>query len=288
MIKKLLKRLLGLVLTIVILVVGALAVGYFYVKNNFGIDIIKTVKELKTLSEPVDESQLCPNAFSESDMVDVQAMVNQSVKDFITYSEEGGYSINFDNLPDEMLSVIRFTDRQFGALAQTVVEQEINGQLDLGDTNVKVELKQVKFSSVTSNSVLLNTVLAMDITPFTENMPKEVPFSYLEKFIPETLYISSTVKVEKGETAFSYSVLHDTLTINNLSKEEMEDLFHTLDVILSVGTVDSWNLQVGTAIVNALIGNEENIGFAYSLRELGATDYQFIEEDGVSYFCVIR
>ena len=72
------------------------------IKNTYDIDLIKTVKEFKTLSEPVDENSLCPNAFSDEDMVDVQSIVNQSVEDFITYSSENGYSVNFNNLPDEM------------------------------------------------------------------------------------------------------------------------------------------------------------------------------------------
>lgn len=285
---KILKRLLVSLLVIVLLVSATAVGGYFYVKSNYGIDIIKTVKELKTLNEPVKESTLCPNAFADSDMVDVQTIVNQSVENFITYSAEHGYSVNFDDLPDEMKYIIRLTDKQVGALAQTIVKQEIGGKIDFGGKNVDVALKQVKFSSALEGSVLLNTVLTVDIKPFKSDMPSGFPFSYLKKFIPDTLYISSTVKVQKGETAFSYTVSHVSLTINNLSKEETEDLFRTLDIVLSVGTADSWNVQVGEAIANALIGNESSNGLAYSLREIGATDYEFIEESSTIYFSVLR
>ena len=119
-------------------------------------------------------------------------------------------------------------------------------------------------------------------------MPSEFPYSYLEQYSPDMLYISSTVKIEKGATAFSYTVSHDALTINNLSVTETADLFHTLDVVLSVGEASEMNVQVGTAIANALIGNEANNGLAYSLQAIGATDYQFRAEDGAYYFGVLR
>ena len=126
------------------------------------------------------------------------------------------------------------------------------------------------------------------MTPFKDDMPGEFPYSYLKKYIPDALYVSSTVKVEKGDTAFSYSITHESLTINNLSKAETEDLFHTLDVVLSVGLAETWNVQVGTTIANALIGNEENNGLAYSLCGIGATDYAFSQEGEVAYFSVLR
>ena len=173
-------------------------------------------------------------------------------------------------------------------MAQTVLKQETGGKIAFGGKQVDIALKQVQFSSVTENSVLLNTVLAVDISPFKTDMPSEFPYSYLEQYIPDMLYISSTVKIEKGATAFSYTVSHDALTINNLSVTETADLFHTLDVVLSVGEASEMNVQVGTAIANALIGNEANNGLAYSLQAIGATDYQFRAEEGAYYFGVLR
>lgn len=284
---KIIKRLL-IFLLIVVLLVGAVVVGgYFYVKNNFGIDLIKTVKELKTLNETVDESELCPNAFSASDMVDVQTEVNRSVEDFITYSEEHGYSVNFDDLPDEMKYIIRLTDKQVGALAQTVIQQEMDGKISFGDKQVGIALKQIQFSSITEDSALFNAVLSIDLTPLTKDLTG-FPFSYIKKFIPDALYISSTVKIERGTTDFSYTVSHDTLLINNLSKDETEDLFNTLDVVLKVGSAEKLNESVGTAIANALIGNENENGLAYSLKAIGATNYEFSEDAGVRYFSVLR
>ena len=273
---------------IVILCGGVLVGGYFYIKGTYDIDLINTVKELKILSEPVNETELCPHAFSDSDMVDMQTEVNKSVENFITYTEEHGYSVNFDDLPDDMKYIIRLTDKQVGALAQTVVKQEIGGKIDFGGKSVEMALKQVEFSHLQENSVLINTIISIDLSVFKNDMPDKFPFPYLKQFIPDALYVSSTVKVLKTDTAFSYTVSHDSLTINNLNKADTEDLFHTLDVVLKVGSAESLNINVGNAIANALIGNETNNGLAYSLKEIGATDYEFSEETGIYYFSVLR
>lgn len=285
---RIIKKLIISLLTIVFLVGGVLVGGYVYVKNNYGIDLIETVKELKTLSDPVDESKLCPNAFSDADMVDVQAVVNESVENFITYAEGLGYVVNFDDLPDEMKYIIRLTDKQVGALAQTILVQENDGKIDFAGKQLSIALKQVDFSSVTEQGALVNTIISVDISPFKQNIPEKFPFNYLEKYIPDALYISSTVLVEKGETAFSFNVSHNSLSINNLTKEQTADLFRTLDIVLKVGTADSWNVQIGTAIATALVGDENNNGLAYSLRELGATDYEFSSIENEDYFSVLR
>lgn len=275
-------------LTIVIVLIGcALLGGYFYVKNQYGIDLINTARELKILSEPVNETDLCPHAFSNEDMLDVQALVNQSVENFITYTEDQGYVVNFDNLPNEMMYVIRLSDKQVGAFAQTVIMQEIGGQVAVEDRHLDVALKQVRFSSITDNGALLNAIITLDLSSLKSQL-KDFPYSLMKGAVPDVIYISSTVCVEKGTTAFSYSVSHHSLTINNLNTEESADLFNTLDIILEIGSAESWNVALGSAIADALIGNENNNGLAYSLKDLGATDYAFAETDGIAYFLVMR
>ena len=284
---KFLKKLLIILLVIVILAGAAVAGGYFFVKKKYGIDLIKTAKELKTLQEPVDKSVLCPNAYTDEDMVDVQQIVNESVADFVTHTQENGYEINLDGLPEDMKSIIKLTDRQVGALAQEVLEQEIGGKVAFGGKNVNVVIEQIAFLDVGVSKTLLNTVLSVDMTPFKAELSK-FPLSLLKKFVPDTLYVSSTVSVEKGGEAFSYTVEHDMLTINNLDEEETEDLFHTLEIVFSAGSAESWNVELGTAITDALIGNEQKQGFAYALKDNGASDYAFSYEDGVAYFSVLR
>ena len=45
--------------------------------------------------------------------------------------------------------------------------------------------------------------------------------------------------------------------------------------MLKIGSAENLNLQIGTTAVNALIGNAENIGFAYSMQALGKTAFEF-------------
>lgn len=72
-----------------------------------------------------------------------------------------------------------------------------------------------------------------------------------------------------------YSVAHKELKLNNLSADDTDDLFHTLDAVLKIGSAENMNLQIGTTAVNALIGNSDNAGFAYSLQALGKTTFEF-------------
>ena len=285
---KILKKLFIFLLVIVLLAGGVCVGGYFYIKGTYGIDLIQTVKELKKFNEYVDENTLCPHAFWDSDMIYAKDEVNNSAEDFITYTSENGYTVNFDNLPAEMKTVIRLTDKQVGALAKTIIQQELGSKFDLGGKDLEIMLKQVKFSSITADSVLVNTIVRVDITPYKNDMPDKFPFSYLSLHIPDGVYVSSTVKIQKGLTPFSYFVSHDTLTVNNLNKAETEDLFNTLDIVMGVGDIASWNEKIGSVVANALIGNEENNGLAYSLKSIGATDYEFSEDGENAYFSVLR
>lgn len=285
------KKLLGFIFGLVLfglITIGVLVGGvYVYVKQTYGIDIVKTISELQTLQEPVDEAVLCPNAYSPDDMVDVKEIVNQSVDGFITYTEEQGYIINFDNLPDEMKNIIKLTDKQVCAIAREVVEQEIEGKVDFGGEKVNVDLKQVDFYGITADSAYFNVVILVDMTPLKKPVNDQV-LDYLAGLVPDKMYVSSTVLVTHDGQPFGYSVKHENLKINNLTAEETEDLFHTLDVVFKVGEAQKWNTYVGETIMNALVGNETQNGLAYGLKEIGATDYAFIEEGGKEYFQVLR
>lgn len=284
---KAIKRFFVTVLVIVLVLAIALVGGYFYIRSAYGIDLINTVGQLKTLGEDVDETALCPNAFSDADMVDVQTEVNKSVEDFITYTEEHGYLVNFDNLPDEMKYIIKLTDRQVGALAQTVISQEMQGKIEVGGNSLELTLKQVEFSEIQDGNALFNSVVKVDLSSIKAGM-NEFPLSWLKGYVPDCFYVSSTVCVQKGNRAFAYTVSHRSLTVNNLSPSDTEDLFHTLDVVLKIGSAETLNLQIGEALIGSLIGVEGQNGLAYSLREIGAEDYSFITEDGCGYFAVLR
>lgn len=100
------------------------------------------------------------------------------------------------------------------------------------------------------------------------------------------MYISSTVTIQKGETAFSYSVLHKDITINNLKSSDTADFFNTLDFVFKIGSAEDLNLLIGNTVANALIGNEAKPGFAYTLKQYGANDFSFATLAATNFFIV--
>lgn len=284
---KLIKRLITFLITIVAIIAVAVIGGYVYVRVNYGIDLFNTVSQLKVLSEKVDESKLCPEAFDKvNDMKDVQEMVNSSVENMIEYSEEN-YIVNLENLPEDMKAIIKLSDKQVGALANQVSYQKTEGVISVGNKSINYELKQIDFSNITSDgSTDFNIVVRLDLSTIKDEM-NGFPLKYLKKYVPDYFYISSTVRVEKAEsTPFAYELEHKELTINNLDKEGTDDLFNTLDKVFKFGSAESLNLKVGETVVGALIGDEKNPGFAYTLKDKGASDFYFLEESGVDCFIV--
>ncbi|HCH74574.1 MAG TPA: hypothetical protein DEV87_05265 [Clostridiales bacterium] len=284
---KVLKRLL-IALLIMVLLAGALVAGaYFYVKNTYGIDVFKTIGQLKTLGREVDEAELCPNAFSESDMASVDDEINASVDGFISYTEENGYKVNFDDLPSEMKTVIKLTDKQVGAVADTVVRQEMNGEVEIADKKVPVKLLQVAFGDIDeSGNADFNVVVRLDLKPLTADVDEGAK-RFVGKYLPEFLYVSSTVRVTRG-AGFEFAVAHKTLTLNNLSAKDTEEFLGTLDKLMGIGTAQTLNETIGNTVLSSLIGSETQNGLAYSLKNIGATGYTFATENGVNYFEVLR
>lgn len=284
------KAIKGLIINLIVIVALAgvtIIGGYIYVRSTYGIDLFRTAGQLKTLSQTVDENKLCPEAFSDDDMVDVQTEVNKSVEDFITYTEEHGYTVHFNDLPEEMKYIIKLTDKQVGALAETVVKQEMGGKIDVGGNEIGLALKQVDFSEITETSALFNTVIRLDITS-VKSLLGGFPFDMLKKYIPDYFYISSTVSVTHDNQPFVYTVTHNAITVNNLSAADTEDLFHTLDVVLKTGSARSFNEKIGNTLLGMLIGDETQTGVAYSLKEIGAADYAFLADESGEYFAVLR
>lgn len=284
---KLIKKFISFVISLVVILCIAVVGVYFYVRSTYDIDLIDTVSELKKLGEEVDESEICPNAFSDDNMLDMSAEINKSAENFITYSEENGYTVNFDGMAAKMRDVIKLTDKQVGALAQTVVEQEMDGKVQIAGKEIGLALKQVAFSDIEDGNVTFNAVLQLDITAIKNEM-NGFPFNYLKQYVPDYFYVSSTVFGEKGETEFTYTVAHKALTVNNLSADETEDLFRTLDLVLNIGTAAELNELIGNTLFDALVGSETQNGLAYSMKKIGATDCTFMMYDDIGYFVVTR
>lgn len=284
-------------LVVIVAVLGVVVIGgYIYVRSAYGIDLFRTAGQLKTLTEQVNEADLCPNAYSDSDFVDLKNSVNAEIEGLVKF-EEGkgynGYTLDFNALIGAELSkTIALSEKQVGALAEIVFFEQTGGKIQLGGKQTDVTIVQTDFSEIAENgSADFNVVCKLDLSPFKADMDK-FPYSLFKKYIPDSLYVSSTVRVDKtAEGQFDYTVSHKGLALNNLNSEEAADLFHTSDAVLKIGSAESVNLQIGTTAVNALIGNEQSVGFAYSLKAVGATTFYFANvttaENSIDCFMVV-
>lgn len=284
-------------LVVIVAVLGVVVIGgYIYVRSAYGIDLFRTAGQLKTLTEQVNEAELCPNAYGDSDFVDLKNSVNAEIEGLVKF-EEGkgynGYTLDFNALIGANLSkTIVLSEKQVGALAEIVFFEQTGGKIQLGGKQTDVTIVQTDFSEIAENgSADFNVVCKLDLSPFKADMDK-FPYSLFKKYIPDSLYISSTVRVDKtAEGQFDYTVSHKGLALNNLNAEETADLFHTLDAVLKIGSAESVNMQIGTIAVNALIGNEQSVGFAYSLKAVGASSFYFANittaENSIDCFMVV-
>ena len=288
------KAIRNLIITLVVIVaiLGVVIIGgYIYVRSTYGIDLFRTAGQLKTLSKDVDESALCPNAYGEQDFAEMKSAVNDKIDGLIVY-EKGkgynGYSVNFASLADKsMTDPIFLTEKHVGAIAQTVFFGQTAGKLKIGGKDVSVTIVQIDFSEIAANgSADFNVVAKIDLTPFKADMGG-FPYKYFKKYIPDNLYVSSTVRVDKTEEdGFAYTVTHKSLTLNNLSADDTADLFDTLNAVLKIGTAENLNMQVGSTAVNALIGTKDNPGFAYSMKAIGAKSFDFGTFSDIDLFII--
>ena len=216
-------------LVVIVAVLGVAVIGgYIYVRSAYGIDLFRTAGQLKTLTEQVNEAELCPNAYGDSDFADLKNSVNAEIEGFVK-EEDGkgykGYTLDFSALTGAELSkTIALSEKQVGALAQTVFYEQTGGKIQLGGKQTDVTIVQTDFSEIAENgSADFNVVCKLDLSPFKADMDK-FPYSLFKKYIPDSLYVSSTVRVDKtAEGQFDYTVSHKGLALNNLNAEETAD-----------------------------------------------------------------
>lgn len=283
------KSVLAGLLAAVILIFGSIIGADFALKSTMQVDLIGTAAHAIALTQPVNKDEIVTNPFDESyEMKDVQDEINTSVANMITYSEENGYWVNFTPSSAGMRSMISLSDKQVGALASIVIKQEAAGQVQIRDLYMDIEIYQVEFEKNKEGNTIVNSVIGINTTSFKSIIPDAFPLANIKNAIPDILYISSTNEIIKGEESFEYNVEHVDFTINNLSKEQTESFFYTLDTLMGVGSAEYINVQIGTTLMHALVGNGANKGLAYSLKEYGAKDFNFVQYGGDIYFEVQR
>ena len=269
------KLIISLIVIIGILAVALISV-YIVARVNLGVDLFRTVGQLKTLSQPVNEQESFPAAYRSEDRAELKSQTDSQLGDVVLY-EEGkgyeGYTVDFTALALSGVTAkpVFLSEQQAGALAEIVFHQQTGGVLTIADKEISVCVLQIAFTEIDAETgnADLNVTVKLDLTPFKNDM-KGFPFNLLKGFVPDTLYVTSVVRIEKGE-GLAYTVTPKYLTLNNLSGDDTSDFFHTLDVVLKIGSAEELNAEIGTTAANVLIGTEQNPGFVYALKATGGS-----------------
>ncbi len=286
---KIILKILTTLVSILFVAAGTVTIFYFVVKNNYGIDLIATYNQMKLLNEPVDEESTYKNKFGNEDLEEMKTSINASLGDVVTY-EEGkgfnGYVVDFSKFNGVITSSLMLNEKTTGAMLQSALYNQTNGQIEFGNTKVGMELIEVNFLNIDKDSnVDFNATIKLDLTSLVSTLT-DFPLNLIKGMIPNYVYASSTVTVTKGNDGFEYSVSSKELTLNKLDDKNSEELINTFNKILKTGKKEDLNILIGGALVDGLIGNETTKGFAYSLKEIGAKSYSFMIKEGVYYFCV--
>lgn len=281
------KLIISLIVIIAIAAVALIGV-YIAARVKLGVDLFRTAGQLKTLSQPVNEQETFPAAYQSEDLADLKSQTDSQLGDVVLY-EEGkgyeGYTVDFTALALSGVTAnpVFLSEQQAGALAEIVFHQQTGGVLTIADKEISVCVLQIAFTEIDAETgnADLNVTVKLDLTPFKNDM-EGFPFNLLKGIVPDALYVTSVVRIEKGE-GISYTVVPKYLTLNNLSAEDTSDFFHTLDVVLKIGSTEELNAKIGTTAANALIGTEQNPGFVYALKTTGgAGSFAFVtvEKEG--------
>lgn len=271
--------------SIIITLALILGIGCLIVKQKYGVDVFSTISQIKTLNQKVDESKY-DSKFSDNDMKDAQIAVNAKMKGLISYTEENGYKINEEGIgvESQISADLLLSDKQLGAIINNLINENAEGlTLDVSGNKLKIDFIQLKFVEIREKEADINIVVKVDVRELKQKM-NSFPTNIIAKKIPDYLYISSTSTIKKGDNAFEYEVLSKDIEINNLNSQDTKSFLNTLNLVFKFGTSDDFNLMIAKPFVNALIGNSENNGFAYSLRGLGVKDYDFVVVDNINYY----
>ena len=287
-IRNILVTLVGIAFFLGLVVLGT----QIFFKKRYDIDLFATINNFKTLSQPVDEATHFPDIFDTQDEKNAQTQVNASIADLITFDEETNkYTIHLTEISSTMGAEIDLSDKELAAFAQMMVVQQMDGKIKISEsTTLDFWVKQIKITDVQGDgSATFNTVVKFDLSTIKNGMDK-FPMSIIKKYVPDSLYVSSTVDITKDATDnFKYTVSPKTLTFNNLTSEETANMFKTLDHFLKIGSAENLNKQIGETVMTVLVGvegDEEKQGLATGLKPVGATGYKFTSVSEQGHFVI--
>lgn len=290
---KLIGKIIGSIVGMVFFLALMLGVFVLVVNAKYKINLFEVVGSLKKLSTDVDVAVIAPKAPTNSDYKSAMQSANKAVADIIVYDDVNDkYSLN-DTAKTGMVADLKLTDVETCVLVNLMMDNGDAGvKINAGDSEVNLKdydfkLVQIALSNVVEGSADVNVVVSVDLTKLKNDMTK-FPLSLIKNKVPQKLYVSSTITVTKGTAPFEYTVTSKGLALNNMSGKEVSQLFDAVNLVAKIGSADKFNEALGKSFIDALIGNENNPnGFAYSLKAIGASDFDF-DTDGTNNYYVVR
>ena len=266
-VKRIFRWFFGIIFSFILLIIGFSLYLYF----AKGINVINTIKELIVLNQEVNLTEISKNPWNEDDLL--------SAKDKI------------DNVSSSDL-VLKLTDCEIGAyINDKVLNSEDKIKVNIGGVNVNLvdygfEIIEMTFdlpedpSEIWTNFKLITKI---DTTKIKSEQFATFPKNLIAKLIPDTLYISSNVEIDKGEEQDDYKVKSQSFLLNNLDNAQTRDLFKTINTFIGIGDADAFNKNFSSSFVDVLLGNH---GIYECLKESGATGYSFSKEGEENLFVV--
>ena len=283
--KKLFKTL--IICASIIGVIGVCVLSsHLVLKYKYNIDSIEVINGLNNINKKVDEDKACSNKFNEEDKEKAIEIINASTNDFIQ-NDKDNIVLDYDRLVNEMQTVIELNDREVGAICSTYLDNLKNNKFEVGGFTFDVQLLELTFNDLKEKSCDLTTVFKISVSSFKEQM-NAFPLNIAKDMVPNDIYLFSTVAVNKGDSAFEYSLTSTSFKMNACTIKQTSSLFEIVDLAFDIGNSSEINLLIGSTIVDGLIGTETNKGLAYNMKIVGASDYNFVEKNGEILFRIER
>ena len=283
--KKLVKTL--IICGSIIGVIGVCALSsHLVLKYKYNIDSIEVINGLNSFNKKVDEDKVCSNKFNDEDREKAVEIINASTNDFIQ-NDKDNIILDYDRLVNDMQTIIELNDREVGAICSTYLDNVKNNKFDVGGFTFDVQLLELTFNNLKEKSCDLSTIFKLNVASFKEQM-NDFPFNVAKDMVPNDIYLFSIVTINKGDSAFEYSLTSTSFKMNACTIKQTSSLFEIVDLAFDIGNSSEINLLIGSTIVDSLIGNENKEGLAYSMRKVGASDYNFVEKNGEILFRIER
>ena len=290
---KLIGKIVGFVVGIVFFLALVLGVFVLVVNAKYKINLFEVVGSLKKLNGDVDTAVIAPKAPTDANYASAMQSANKAVANIVVYDDiNKKYSLN-DTAKTGMVADLKLTDVETCVLANLMIDNGDAGvKINAGDSEINLKdydfkLVQIALLNVAEGSADVNVVISVDLTKLKNDMTK-FPLSLIKNKVPQKLYVSSTITVTKGTAPFEYTVKSKGLALNNMSGKEVSQLFDVVNLVAKIGSADKFNEELGKSFIDALIGNENNPnGFAYSLKAIGASDFDF-DTDGTNNYYIVR